>query len=86
MGLILCIIRTAMSAADEFGAYLACGVAVLFFTHVFINVGMTMRAAPIIGIPLPFVSYGGSFMLGTMLCAGLAQSVHVRRGLEREAD
>jgi rod shape determining protein RodA len=84
MGLILCMLRTATLACDEFGTYLACGVAVLFFTHVFINVGMTMQAAPIIGIPLPFVSYGGSFMLGTMVCAGLAQSVHVRRGLESE--
>ena len=86
MGLILCMVRTALLASDDFGSYLACGVAVFFFTHVFINVGMTMRATPIIGIPLPFVSYGGSFMLGTMLCAGLAQSVHVRRGLEREDD
>jgi rod shape determining protein RodA len=57
----------------------AVGAAALFFTHTFINIGMTVKAAPIVGLPLPFISHGGSFMLCTMACAGLVQSVHVRR-------
>ncbi len=78
-GLILCCLRTAILASDDFGRYLSVGIATFFFTHTYINIGMTIQAAPIIGIPLPFVSYGGSFMLSTMICAGLVQSVHVRR-------
>lgn len=77
--LVLRCLRTAALARDDFGAYLAVGVAAMFLTHAYINAGMTVRAFPIIGIPLPFVSYGGSFMLNTMISAGLVQSVYVRR-------
>ena len=77
--IVLCCLRTAALAQNKFGSYLAVGVAAILFTHVYINIGMTVRLAPIIGIPLPFVSYGGSFMVSTMICAGLVQSVHVRR-------
>ena len=49
----------------------------IFATHIVVNLAMTMGAAPIVGIPLPFVSYGGSFMLGTMMLAGLVQSVQL---------
>jgi len=79
IGIVICCLRTAMVAADDFGAYLSVAVAALFFLHTYINVGMTIQAAPIIGIPLPFVSYGGSFMLSCMICAGLIQSVYIRR-------
>jgi len=82
--LILCICRTAILATDELGTFLAIGIASIFATHTFINIGMTIQAAPIIGIPLPFVSYGGSFMFGSMMLAGLGQSVHMRRGLAEE--
>lgn len=83
--LILCVCRTALLAADDFGSFLAIGIAAIFATHTFINIGMTIQAAPIIGIPLPFVSYGGSFMFGSMILAGLGQSVHMRRGMHEEA-
>lgn len=83
LGILLCALRTAASAGDDLGCYLAVGVATLLFTHAFINIGMTVKAAPIVGIPLPFVSHGGSFMLCTMACAGLVQSVHVRRYEDR---
>ena len=76
---ILCLCRTALLARDRLGCFLALGTAVIFTTHIFINISMTIGAAPIVGIPLPFVSYGGSFMLGTMLLAGLAQSVQIHR-------
>ncbi len=76
---IVCCLRTAATASDRLGALLATGVATIFFTHIYVNLGMTIRAAPIIGIPLPFVSYGGSFMISTWICAGLVQSVHAHR-------
>lgn len=79
MGVLLCALRTAAGARDALGGYIAVGAAVLIFTHAIINIGMTVKAAPIVGLPLPFISHGGSFMLCTMACVGLVQSVHVRR-------
>ncbi len=66
-------------ARDPFGRNLACGTAAWLLVHVFVNAGMTMGLAPIIGIPLPFVSYGGSFMLLTLASVGVLQSIYVHR-------
>ncbi len=79
IGLILCCLRVAATAADKFGAYIAIGAAAMYFIHVYVNIGMTIQAAPIIGIPLPFVSYGGSYMICTMISLGLVQNVYMRR-------
>ncbi len=78
IGMLLCCFRTAYLASDRLGAYLCIGTGVMWFVHMYINIGMTVRVAPIIGIPLPFVSYGGSFMVSTMIFAGFVQSVHIR--------
>ncbi len=78
LALIGCCLRTAWRAVDEFGAYLALGVAGLIFTHAYINIGMNIQAAPIIGIPLPLVSYGGSFLLCCLISLGLVQAVHIQ--------
>ena len=77
--IILCGCRTALLSRDQFGVCLALGTSIIFATHIFINIAMTVQAAPIIGIPLPFVSYGGSFMLAIMCLAGLSQSVHIHQ-------
>ena len=74
---IILICRTAFRANDEFGASIAIGAAVLVASHCAINMGMCMGLSPIIGIPLPFVCYGGSCLLGMLLVAGLVQSVHI---------
>jgi rod shape determining protein RodA len=68
-------IRTASSARDRLGALIAIGVTVLFLVHVFVNIAMTIGLVPITGIPLPFISYGGSFVLSCCLLQGLVQSV-----------
>lgn len=68
-------IRIAGSARDRFGTLLALGVTVLFLVHVFVNIAMTIGLVPITGIPLPFISYGGSFLLSCCLLQGLVQSV-----------
>ncbi len=69
-------IRIAGMARDRFGALLAVGVSVILMIHVFINIGMTIGLMPITGLPLPFVSYGGSFVLSCCILQGLIQSVY----------
>ena len=69
-------IRIAGLARDRFGMQLAIGASVLFLVHFFINVGMTIGITPITGLPLPFLSYGGSFVLSCFILQGLVQSVY----------
>jgi rod shape determining protein RodA len=76
---VLRCMRAAVRARDLFGRLLATGIGVLIFTHVFINIAMTVGLMPITGLPLPLMSYGGSFMVSTMTALGLVQSVYLRR-------
>ncbi|HVZ64995.1 MAG TPA: rod shape-determining protein RodA [Opitutaceae bacterium] len=69
-------IRIAGLARDRLGTLIALGVTVLFAVHVFVNIAMTIGLVPITGIPLPFISYGGSFVLSCCLLQGLVQSVY----------
>lgn len=69
-------IRIAGLARDRFGTLLAIGVTALFAVHVFVNIAMTIGLVPITGIPLPFISYGGSFALNCCVLQGLVQSVY----------
>ena len=74
----------ASRAREKVGALLAVGVMTMLFTHVFVNIGMTIQVVPITGIPLPFISYGGSFVIACLAAVGLVQSVWVhRKNLER---
>jgi rod shape determining protein RodA len=74
--LILNGLRIAALSRDRFGTYLAVGIGVLFLAHVCINVGMTLGLMPITGIPLPFLSYGGSFLLICCFLQGMIQSIY----------
>jgi rod shape determining protein RodA len=75
------IVRIAESASDSFSSLVAFGLMSAWFTHVVINVGMTLNLMPITGIPLPFFSYGGSFLLSTWLGIGIIMRVaHEGRG------
>jgi rod shape determining protein RodA len=69
-------IRIAGLARDRLGTVIAIGVTVLFAVHVFVNIAMTIGLVPITGIPLPFISYGGSFVLSCCMLQGLVQSVY----------
>ncbi len=69
-------IRIAGLARDRFGMLLAVGVSVVFMVHIFVNIGMTIGLMPITGLPLPFLSYGGSFVLSCCILQGLIQSVY----------
>jgi rod shape determining protein RodA len=65
-------------APSLFTAVVAASIVVVLVTQIFVNVGMTIGIAPVTGIPLPFVSYGGSSMLVSLMMVGLLQAIHVR--------
>src|SRR5262249_21179283 len=66
-------------ARDTFGRLIATGVAAMFMCHLLVNAGMNMSIMPITGIPLPFISYGGSFTMTALAAIGLLESVALRR-------
>ena len=71
LALFLRSTRVATRAADPFPSLVAFGIAAAWFVHVIVNVGMTLNLMPVTGIPLPFFSYGGSFLLVSWLCVGV---------------
>jgi rod shape determining protein RodA len=73
-----CLI-SALSNKDRFASLLTIGIAVAFFLYFAINMGMVMGLAPVVGVPLPLVSYGGSAMMVLLVAFGLVQSAHVHR-------
>jgi rod shape determining protein RodA len=72
-------IRIAMLSKDRFGTYLAAGIASMFAIQMFVNIGMTVGIMPITGIPLPFISYGGSSLVTSYIAVGLLLNIHMRR-------
>jgi rod shape determining protein RodA len=79
--LFLRIVRIAERANDSFGSMVAFGLLSSWFVHILVNVGMTLSLMPITGIPLPFFSYGGSFLLASWLAVGvLLRIAHEGRG------
>jgi hypothetical protein len=71
--------RVALLSRDPFGTYLAAGIASMLALQMFVNVGMNVGIMPITGIPLPFLSYGGSSMLASCIGVGILLNVHMRR-------
>lgn len=72
-------LRIALRAEDLFGTLMATGIACWFTFQAFENIGMALGIMPVTGVPLPFVSYGGSSMFANMMAIGLLQNVHMRR-------
>jgi len=81
--LLGCVLRAGAVAVDETGRLLCVGAAVLVFTHIFVNIAMTIGLLPVTGLPLPLMSSGGSFFISVMMLLGMAQSVFVRRYVAR---
>ncbi|PCH95270.1 MAG: rod shape-determining protein RodA [Rhodobacteraceae bacterium] len=77
--IVLFCVVSAMTNANRFGAILTLGIAATFFFYFAVNMSMVMGLAPVVGVPLPLVSYGGSAMLVLMVGFGLVQSAHVHR-------
>jgi rod shape determining protein RodA len=77
--LLISAFSVAINARSVFGKLLASGIASIFFFHAFINMAMVMGWLPVVGIPLPFISYGGT-MMASMICGfGLIMNVHVNQ-------
>jgi rod shape determining protein RodA len=77
--LILRGLKTAEEAKDGFGRLLALGITFMFLLYVFVNIGMTLGLMPVVGIPLPFMSYGGTAMLTNFIAVGILINIRVRR-------
>lgn len=77
--LAVCGLYAAMVARDKMGRILCVGIVTMIITHAFVNMAMTIGVLPVVGIPLPLVSYGGTFMVITLFALGLIQSVYIRR-------
>jgi rod shape determining protein RodA len=71
-------LRIAALATDSFGRLVAAGVVSWFAFQSFVNIGMTLGIMPVTGLPLPFLSYGGSAMFANLIAVGLLQNVHMR--------
>jgi rod shape determining protein RodA len=72
-------INTAATIKNKFGSVVVVGICALFFTHIVINVGMAMGLFPVVGVPLPFLSYGGSALLANMMMVGLLLNMYAHR-------
>ncbi len=79
MAIVAFCLFSAMQNRDRFGSLLSIGIATTFFLFFSVNMAMVMGLAPVVGVPLPLVSYGGSAMLVLLLAVGLVQSAHVHR-------
>ena len=79
--LLLTCLFVAFFAGDQLGLLLVVGVTALIFTHIFQNIGMTISMLPITGVPLPLISYSGSFVLMIMFGLGLVNSVWIHRNV-----
>lgn len=77
--LIVWGLNVAYGCRDSFGTILAVGLTAMIFWEVFINIGMVIGLVPVVGVPLPFISYGGSSMLTVMLCVGILLNISMRR-------
>ncbi len=73
--LLFAILRAAYRSIDDFGRYFAVGTATVLFSHIFINIGMSLGVMPVTGLSLPFVSYGGSFLMTAMAMLGILQAI-----------
>ncbi len=82
--IIVFCIASAMSNRDRFGALLTGGIAMTFFLLFAVNMGMVMGLMPVVGVPLPLVSYGGTAMIVLLAAFGLVQSAHVHRPRGRD--
>lgn len=77
--IIVFCVATALATRDRFSSLVTLGVAITFFLFFAVNMSMVMGLAPVVGVPLPMVSYGGSAMLVLMVAFGLVQSAHIHR-------
>lgn len=78
-GIIIRAISIAQNAKDRFGRFLALGLTYMYMIYCFVNIGMTLGLAPVVGIPLPFMSYGGTALMSNFVAIGLLINIRARR-------
>lgn len=78
---LILMYRTIIFSKDHEGTYIATGILAMYATHILINIGMNIGMAPVTGIPLPFLSYGGSFYISTIISSALLLNIYHRRFL-----
>jgi len=78
-------LRIAVMARDMYGSILAGGIGVMVLFQVFVNIGMTIGIMPVTGIPLPFISYGGTAMIAFLIFVGLLEAIHLRATITPES-
>ncbi len=79
--LLTSALKVSYGSNDKFGMLFSFGLFSLFFWHIFINMGMTTGILPIVGVPLPFMSYGGSFMLSCMLAVSILTNIANKKSM-----
>ena len=79
LAIIIWGLNIALKCRDPFGTILSVGITAIIFWQVFINVGMVMGLMPVVGVPLPFISYGGSSLCTMMICMGILLNISMRR-------
>ncbi len=79
MGLLMRGVSIASSVKNPFGSLTAIGLTAIFATHIIMNIGMALGLLPVVGVPLPFLSYGGSALLANMIMAGLFMNLYANR-------
>ena len=77
--LILWALNIARQSKDRFGMFLALGICTIFFWQCLVNLGMVVGVVPVVGVPLPFISYGGSSIVASLIGVGLLLNIHMRR-------
>mgnify|MGYP003561837148 CR=1 FL=1 len=73
------VLRPGIAPGWAFGFLVAFGITAMFFWQIVINLGMVAGVLPVVGVPLPFISYGGSFLITSMIAAGLLLNINMRR-------
>lgn len=73
------VVRIARFSSDNFGYLLASGIFIMIFIQAFVNIGMNINSMPVTGIPLPFVSYGGSSLVSVFASVGMLLNIHLKR-------
>ncbi len=78
--LVIKILNIALHARSKFGTLAASGISVVFVFHIVVNIGMSMGIAPVVGVPLPFLSYGGSSLLSFLIMVGFLLHYYNTKG------
>ena len=82
--LMLHLVRIALTVNDSFSSYFIVGLLSLLIFHIFQNIGMTIQLVPITGLPLPFLSYGGSALWANMIAMGVVMSIYFYQYKQRK--